>query len=136
MRFKRRHHRLLERLDPTPMTDVIFNLVIFFMIGASFGLPAAIGVKLPSASTAQTQLEKDIVITVNKDSGIFLNNKAVSLDLLDNSLKSKLRYKKDKTVILRADRQVKHGLIVEILDKAKLSGAGKLAIATEIKSVD
>lgn len=131
MKFKRRNHRLLERLDPTPMTDVIFNLVIFFMIGASFGLPQAINVKLPSTRTAEMALEKDIVVTIEKDGKISLNNVAVSLEDFDDRLKTKLKSHKDKIVIVRADKEARHGIVVEIMDRAKLAGAEKLAIATD-----
>lgn len=131
MKFKRRNHRLLERLDPTPMTDVIFNLVIFFMIGASFGLPQAINVKLPSTQTAEMALEKDIVVTIEKEGKVSLNNIGVSLEDFDERLRAKLRSRKDKTVIVRADKEARHGIVVEIMDRAKLAGAEKLAIATD-----
>lgn len=125
---------MLERLDPTPMTDVIFNLVIFFMIGASFGLPQAINVKLPSTHSAEVALEKDIVVTINAEGKIYLNNVSISLDDLERKLQAKLRAHKDKIVIVRADKGTRHGLVVEVMDRAKLAGAERLAIATERRS--
>ena len=131
MKFKRRHHRLLERLDPTPMTDVIFNLVIFFMIGASFGLPQAIGVKLPKAVTSEPHPEKQLVLTISKDNQLYLGDKRIYLATMPRELKAKFSTHKDNTLIIKADRAVLHGVVVQTMDIAKKSGVEKLAIATE-----
>ena len=131
MKLKRRQHRLLERLDPTPMTDVIFNLVIFFMIGASFGLPQAIGVKLPKAATSDPHPEKQFVLTITKDNQFYLGEKRIYLATLSKELKAKFSAHKDNALILKADRAVLHGVVVQAMDIAKKSGVEKLAIATE-----
>ncbi|MBI5554840.1 MAG: biopolymer transporter ExbD [Elusimicrobia bacterium] len=131
MKFKRRHHRLIERLDPTPMTDVIFNLVIFFMIGASFGLPQAIRVKLPQAATSEPHPEKQWVLTITKDNQFYLNDKKIYLATLPQELKAKFSTRKDNALIIKADRAVLHGMVVQVMDMAKKSGVEKLAIATE-----
>ncbi len=131
MKFKRRQHRILERLDPTPMTDVIFNLVIFFMIGASFGLPQAIGVKLPKADTSDPHPEKQFVLTITKDNKYYLGEKRIYLATMPQELKAKFSAHKDNSLIIRADRAVLHGVVVQTMDIAKKSGVEKLAIATE-----
>ena len=131
MKFKRRHRHLIERLDPTPMTDVIFNLVIFFMIGASFGLPQAIGVKLPKAATSDPHPEKQLVLTITKDNQFYLGEKKIYLATLSQELKAKYSSKKDAALIIKADRAVLHGVVVQAMDIAKKSGVEKLAIATE-----
>lgn len=131
MKFRRRHHRLIERLDPTPMTDVIFNLVIFFMIGASFGLPQAIGVKLPPAATSDPHPEKQLVLTITKDNQFYLGEKRIYLATLPQELKAKYSSRKDSALIIKADRAVLHGVVVQAMDIAKKSGVEKLAIATE-----
>jgi len=131
MKFKRRQHRLLERLDPTPMTDVIFNLVIFFMIGASFGLPQAIGVKLPKAATGDPHPEKQLVLTITKDNQFYLNDKRIYLTTLPQELKAKYSGQHEKALVIKADRMVLHGTVVQVMDIAKKIGVEKLAIATE-----
>ena len=131
MKFKRRHHRLIERIDPTPMTDVIFNLVIFFMIGASFGLPQAIGVKLPKAATSDPHPEKQLVLTITKDNQFYLGDKRIYLATMPQELKTKFSTHKDNSLIIKADRSVLHGVVVQAMDIAKKSGVEKLAIATE-----
>ncbi len=131
MKFKRKHHRLIERLDPTPMTDVIFNLVIFFMIGASFGLPQAIGVKLPKAATSDPHPEKQIVLTITKENKYYIGDKRIYVNTLPQELKAKFAGHKDNSLLIKADRAVLHGIVVQAMDIAKRSGVEKLAIATE-----
>jgi biopolymer transport protein ExbD len=133
MKFRRRHHRLIERLDPTPMTDVIFNLVIFFMIGASFGLPQAISVKLPKAATSDPHPEKQLVLTITKDNQFYLGDKRIFLATMPQELKAKFSAHKDNALIIKADRSVLHGVVVQAMDIAKKSGVEKMAIATELK---
>jgi biopolymer transport protein ExbD len=113
------------------MTDVIFNLVIFFMIGASFGLPQAIGVKLPKAATSDPHPEKQLVLTITKDNQFYLNEKKVYLATLPQELKAEYSTRKDTALIIKADRAVLHGVVVQAMDVAKKSGVEKLAIATE-----
>ncbi len=121
----------MERLDPTPMTDVIFNLVIFFMIGASFGLPQAIGVKLPKAAASEPHPEKQLVLTITKNNQFYLGDKRIYLATMPQELKAKYSVHKDNSLIIKADRAVLHGIVVQAMDIAKKSGVEKLAIATE-----
>ncbi|MCK4533181.1 biopolymer transporter ExbD [bacterium] len=120
-------------LDPAPMTDVIFLLLIFFMLSSSFIVNQGIKIKLPKAIVSENQLQSNLVVTITKKNQIFLNAKKVSLENLPIQLKNALAKRKEKMLIIKADKDVLHGIVVQIMDIAKINGVEKLAIATEVK---
>ncbi|MFH1784096.1 MAG: biopolymer transporter ExbD [bacterium] len=132
MRFKRRSHPSISS-DATPMADIVFLLLIFFMISSSFIIQPGIKINLPEAATSEAQLEKQLLVTVSKDSKVFINKEEVSLKDLERELKAVFLNMQDKVLIIKADRRVTHGTVVEVMDKAKLAGAQRLAIATEMR---
>ncbi len=120
-------------LDPAPMTDVIFLLLIFFMLSSSFIVNQGIKIKLPKTVVSENQLQSKLVVTVTKKNQIFLNTKKVSLKNLPVQLKNALAKRKEKMLIIKADKDVLYGTVVQIMDIAKINGVEKLAIATEAK---
>ena len=121
------------QLDPAPMTDVIFLLLIFFMLSSSFIINQGIKIKLPKTTVSKEQLENKLVLTITKKTKLFLNTKQVSIKNLPVQLKNALVNQKEKMLIIKADKDVLHGIVVEIMDIAKTNGVEKLAIATEAK---
>lgn len=130
MEFRRRK-RLLRRLDVTPLIDVVLLLLIFFMISTTFVITAGIKVKLPQAATRAEAREQDIVVVVTEGGELYLDNESVSVDELRLRLKKKVSGRKDNLLIVKADREAKHGRVVQVMDLAKQLGISRLAIATE-----
>jgi len=129
----RRPKTLGTRLDATPMADVVFLLLIFFMLSTSFVVQPGIQVRLPKAVTSEIQLKKDLILTITTENILFLNEEPVTLDGLGEALQAAFAQREDRLLIIKADQEVKHGLVVHVMDIAKLSGADRLAIATEPK---
>lgn len=118
-------------LQIAPLIDIIFNLLLFFMLSYQVSAGAGIKITLPAAKTAQPQREKNVVISVTEDNRIFLNEQEVNIELLNDILKEKLETNLKKTVILRADEKIDLGLAVQVMDIAKQAGAEGLVISTE-----
>lgn len=114
-----------------PMADVVFLLLIFFMITSSFVMDPGIEVDLPRAASAEEQSRQRIVITITRDRTLLLDEEVVSFDNLSSRLEALLGQDREGLLIIRADRDVPHGLVVRALDISRQSGAGRLAIATE-----
>jgi len=129
----RRARSLSTRLDATPMADTVFLLLIFFMLSTSFVVQPGIQVRLPKAATSEIQLKKDLILTITSEDILFLNEEPVTLEQLGEALEAAFAQRKDKILIIKADQEVKHGMVVRAMDVAKLSGAERLAIATEPK---
>ncbi|MCX7957044.1 MAG: biopolymer transporter ExbD [Endomicrobia bacterium] len=128
---KNKPSQIVSLIDLAPMTDMVFQVLLFFILSSSFIVEPGIKVNLPKSQTSELQVQQKLMITVDKNQQIFIENKTVPLEMLEDKLKLMLPYYSDKIVIIRADKSVPHGLVVRIMDIAKVAGASKLAIATE-----
>jgi len=122
-----------ELLDLTPLIDVVFLLLIFFMVSTTFiREPGGIRVDLPHSDTQEfIQEGEEVVIKINGDGGLFVDDVPVSEDALRTELKRAVQKDPGTTVIIKADRAVEHGEVVRVMDLAKRIGLYKRAVATE-----
>jgi biopolymer transport protein ExbD len=133
MKLNRRHKSFTTIIYLAPMTDMVFQVLLFFIISSSFVVEPGIKINLPKSKTSELQVQQKMMITINESQQIFIDKKEVDLKNLEQKIKLLLPYYKEKVVIIRADKNVPHGLVVEVMDKAKVAGVEKLAIATEKK---
>jgi len=118
-------------LNITSLIDVLFLLLIFFMISTTFLSTPAIKLELPKAKNADAVREEPLVVYVDEDGTLFLNDEPVDVAMLPVALKDKLLESDDKAVILKADSRVSHGSVVEIMDIVKGAGARRLVVSTQ-----
>ena len=122
------------RIDITPLVDMVFLLLIFFMLSTSFVMSPGIKVNLPQASAEKVpQEKKEVRIIITEDTRIFLERRLVTLGELQESLMGVARKNPKTLVIIQADAKAFHGRVVEVMDIAKTSGLNRLAIATQPK---
>jgi len=133
IKLKKSQKSTVSLIDLAPMTDMVFQVLLFFIISSSFVVEPGIKVNLPKSQTSELQVQQKLVISVDKSQQIFVDNKPVPLNQLEEHIKLLLPYYQDKIVVIRADESVPHGLVVKIMDISKTAGAQKLAIATEKK---
>lgn len=130
MRFRRPRTRGEATLiNLTSLIDVVFLLLIFFMVSTSFALIRGIKVDLPTTTTPQEEIEQNIVISITKEGKIYLGKTQISKTELVKTLKRQIG-KKKSLVVINADKDTRHGMVVEVMDLAKQGGAGKLGILT------
>ena len=128
----RRKQRESPLVDLTPMIDVVFLLLIFFMISTTFVETSGLSIKLPEASTTIADLEpKEVKVYLSKEGQIVVDKQEMTLEALEAHLKTFGKQGRDMTFLLLADKEALHGRVVELMDSAKNAGFGKLAIATE-----
>lgn len=112
------------------MVDVVFLLIIFFMVSTTFiTLETGLPVDLPQATTAESQAQGLPTVTVDADGQVYLGGSAISEDALVPALETLLAERNTGVVILRADQNVSHGTTVRIMDAIKRAGAERVAIA-------
>ncbi len=133
MGFRRRQTEE-PRVDLTPMVDVVFLLLIFFMISTTFIETPGFTINLPKSSAQQIKKEQqEVRVYLRADGEIFLEQQEIELSDLIQNLQSYGDKAADTTFLLMADKDVKHGNVVQLMDTAKAAGFIKLAIATEKK---
>lgn len=118
-------------MDMTPMIDVVFQLLIFFMVTTVFAVQSGLKVDLPQAATSDAPPEKDLSITISEKGEMDLNGTPVTLDNLEEQLRAQKDIFGSKVLIIKADKKSLHGIVVDVMDAAKVVGIDQLAIATD-----
>ena len=142
-RIKRRSGGTLV-LEITPLIDVVFLLLIFFMLATSFDERSAFKIDLPKSTAAKTKSTlKEVQVLVDKDRNVYVRytdnsgksqNESLDLTSFVSVVSEKLNNSKNKDVIISADKDIDYGFIVEIMSLLKESGASAINIDTAIKS--
>lgn len=135
MRFKRLKRRtsiVKGQLDIAPMIDVVFLLLIFFMLTSNFVLQSGISVRLPKAFTSEVINTENIVVTITGQDLLFLNEKPITIGELTTTLKEAAR--DNKSLLLKADSNASLGRVVEIWDLCRELGIPQINIASSQKS--
>jgi biopolymer transport protein ExbD len=118
------------RIEIVPMIDVIFFLLVFFMVSTlSMTINRGLPVNLPTAATSQKDLRENLNLTLTQAGEIFLNKEPIALQDLGPRVKVALASEPELMVIINADGDVRHHAVVEVMDELRLVGVARLAIA-------
>lgn len=121
-------------INITSLIDVMFILLIFFMVSSSFIEQPGMKLELPTIQSPEVARVENLVIHISEDGAIFLADKEVNLDNLASEIANMIPDIEEKTLVLKADKKTEHGLIVQIMDIAKRSGLTKIVIGTRIET--
>jgi biopolymer transport protein ExbD len=120
------------RIEIIPMIDIIFFLLVFFMVSTlSMTINHGLPVNLPKAASSQQDLRETFNVTVMQDGTLFLNKEPTTLKELGQQVKTGLEKDPELVVIINADDQALHGAIVSVMDEVRLAGVSRLAIAVQ-----
>lgn len=131
--MKRRHRGADEaEIDMTPMLDVTFIMLIFFIVTTSFVKVSGIDVSRPSSapSKVQKQNNKPIVVQINADGTVTMDNRKIDVSAIQDNVQKDLAANSNATVIVVANGRADAGLMVTAIDQARSAGASKVSIAT------
>lgn len=135
MKFKRRSELKRTKIEIIPMVDTMFFLLVFFMLSSlALSKLVAMPVDLPKAGSAsRIQDDNNLALSVDATGQIFIDRQPVTVDGLAEKIKSIAgsRTLADLTLVINADQKSSHGLVVQCIDKARLAGLSKFAIATD-----
>jgi biopolymer transport protein ExbD len=115
----------------TSLIDIVFLLLIYFLLTTNFMVDEGIKIKLPQAKAAAPQVEQVITVYVDREGRAFLENQEIPLGNLFDRLKEMIGEQKDKLVVVKADRAVILNKAVKVMDVVKAAGAARLCLATE-----
>jgi biopolymer transport protein TolR len=123
---------IVAEINITPLTDIFLVLLIIFMITSSAMIESGGKINLPKAVATQSEA-RGTTVTLTPKHEIYVNQKKVSEEILEATLKAALSTSPDKTVILRGDREVLLGETVKVMSMIKRAGASEIAIAAEFE---
>jgi len=112
------------------LTDIVFLLLIFFLLSSTFILQTGIKVQLPQTTVGEPVSERMLVVSIARDGSVYLNEDLVSRAELVARIRQQL-VSREQIVILRADRNLALDKVVEVMDVAKSAGASRFLIATQ-----
>ncbi len=120
-------------INITPMLDIVFIMLIFFIVTATFVRETGIDVTRPDASTAQQQQRPPILIAISSEGEIWFDKRRIDVRAVRANVERALAENPEGGVVILADREAKTGLLVEVMDEARLAGAPSVSIASEIR---
>lgn len=120
------------RIEIIPMIDVIFFLLVFFMVSSlAMTKINSLPVALPKTSTSPEAIKQDVILTVRRDGAVFINKTPTTLEQIPKALAYEMHDDPQGTVVVNGDEGVNYGLIVQVMDKARSIGVRKFALATK-----
>ncbi|MCI6257618.1 MAG: biopolymer transporter ExbD [Spirochaetia bacterium] len=135
MRLKRRSH-LKANVDLIPMIDIVFQLILFFLVSTTFAILPGIKVNLPESSTAKGEAKAGITITVKASGIMYFNDRQVTFETLDECLEkfdTEEKPRSEYPVTLEADSEVTNGTIVTVFDVLRKNGFSAVNLRTSKK---
>ena len=123
-------------VDLSPMIDVVFLLLIFFMVSTRFKDDQGMDLALPGSESRQATKGESLVILIDTNEKIRVAETDVGLPVLAEAIRGSLPDYETKTVVLKVDKNVNHGLVISVMDAAKKGGAEGVTFATTAKAKD
>jgi len=120
-------------INITSLIDVLFLLLIFFMVSSTFVEQQGLKLDLPKSSQKEMVRMEGYTLYVGADEKLYLNTESITLDNLEAKLKAIASEIDEDGLVLHADKSIRYGLIVEVMDLIKSAGIKKMVVATEIK---
>ena len=127
--------KLPFKIDLIPMINVVFLLLIFFMLTSTTTLQSK-KVELPTAKTAEKNSKQFLITTIDKNGSLELDGKAVTMEALPAHLEKKVGEKKNTVISIHADKVIEFELFGKVIELAKQAGAEDFMLATENDSSD
>ena len=128
-RNNRRRYQV--KVPLTSLVDIVFLLLIYFLLTTNFMVDEGIKIKLPQANASSPQIQSEITVYVDQEGRAFLEKQEITHSDLFERLRKMIGEQKDRLVVVRADRDVVLNKAVKIMDVVKAAGAGRLCLATE-----
>ncbi len=131
IRYSRRRRTTARDLNITPLIDMVFILLIFFLVTTSFVQESGVAVDRPTAATAQSQDRVSLMIGVDADGVIYIKGKSVGIRAVRTHVERFLAESPEGSVVIVADKSSRTGTVIRVLDQCRLVGAKNLSLAAK-----
>ncbi|MBN1445868.1 MAG: biopolymer transporter ExbD [Candidatus Omnitrophica bacterium] len=133
MRFKRRYSIIKGALNITPLIDMVFLQLIYFMLTSSFIIQPGLKINLPRTVTTEVLPKNEITVSISAKGTIFYNDAQVTIEQLERLFFEETVKNADTTLLIKGDEKTEYGIAVTVMDTARKRGINKIAVATTSK---
>lgn len=119
-------------LNLTSLIDVLFILIIFFAVSSTFLEQPGIEIELPKAESSESFTTQKVILYIDKNNNLFLNDQLISISSVVEEIKKLGELSEGSSIVLKADTDVDHGKIIQIMDILRNSKIYKIVISTKI----
>lgn len=135
MEFERRKRRHTH-IDMAPLVDVVFNLLLFFVITYNVTVDSGIRIRLPESQTAESQVVSPLVISLSSEGDVFVGDDRVEIEALPEIVRERLAADSETSIRIKADQQAHVAMLIKVVDGVKLAGCTAFSIITEKRSAE
>ena len=129
MRFRKREQSV-DNIDVSPLIDMVFILLIFFMVTTTFVKDMKLDLNRPSAASATLSNEKVIRVYIDNNSEVYIDNQPIKVWAMQSKLRDLLRSSTSKAVLVVTDTDIPVESLIDVIDECKQSGAIDVAVST------
>lgn len=131
----RKQHASLESedstIDMTPMLDIVFIMLIFFIVTTSFVKESGVTVSRPSAQTAAEDKKGNIMVAIKPNGEIWIDKRAVDVRSVRANVEKLKAESPESGVVIQADTDARTGILVQVMDQIRLAGVSNISIAAD-----
>lgn len=129
MRRRKRNSEEDTGIDLTPMLDVVFIMLIFFIVTTSFVKESGLDVNRPSASTAKKKERASILVGIAQNGDIWIQKRRVDIRSVRANIERLHAESPEGTVVIQADKMSETGILVQVMDQIRLAGVESVSVA-------
>jgi biopolymer transport protein ExbD len=129
MRFRQKNQNV-DTVDVSPLIDMVFILLIFFMVTTTFVKDMKLELNRPSAASASLASTKVIRVYIDNSSEVYIDNQPVKLWAIQSKLRDLLRTSTEKSVLVVTDEDIPVNVLIDVVDEIRMSGAKDVAVST------
>jgi biopolymer transport protein ExbD len=129
--LKRRQKRRGTELNMSPLIDMIFILLIFFVVTTSFVKESGVDVQRPVAQTAESKESTNVVVAITAENIVMAEGKPMDVRSVQSYMERFLMQNPNGSVVLAADRNSRSGIVIQVLDACRLAGVKNLSVAAK-----
>lgn len=116
-------------IDMTPMLDIVFIMLIFFIVTTVFVKEAGIQVNKPEANQSILPKNANIFIAITEDNKVWMDKREMKIDSIRANLEKLLAEQPSDVVIIQADEKSEHGIVIKVMDQVKAAGIDRISVA-------
>lgn len=130
--MRRRHGQEDDtEINITPMLDIVFIMLIFFIVTTSFVKESGIDVSRPTASTAEKKTKGNVMIAIRDNGEVWMNKRRIEVRAVRANVEKAHAENPEGSVVIIADKESATGILVEVMDQVKLAGVDAISVAAE-----